>query len=76
MKRVGSFEAKTYLSRLLREVESGETVEILRNGHAIARIVPVGVEAKSPREAMQRLLTSRATLGELSVQQLRDEGRR
>lgn len=76
MKQVGSFEAKTHLSRLLREVEAGEMVEILRNGHAIARIVPVGVEAKSPKEAMRRLLSSSATLGDLSVQQLRDEGRR
>lgn len=34
-------EAKTHLSRLLREVAAGEEVTITRDGVAIARLVPV-----------------------------------
>jgi prevent-host-death family protein len=40
MKSVGSYEAKTHLSRLLEEVENGEEVLITRHGKAIARLVP------------------------------------
>lgn len=38
---VGVHEAKTHLSRLLRAVEAGEEVTILRDGIAVARLVPV-----------------------------------
>ncbi len=40
---MGVHEAKTQLSRLLRLVDAGSEVEILRNGEAAARIVaPAG----------------------------------
>ena len=38
--RVGVHEAKTRLSELLRIVDAGGTVEILRNGRPAARLVP------------------------------------
>ena len=41
MREVGVHEAKTHLSRILREVEAGSEVVILRGGKAVARIVPV-----------------------------------
>jgi len=41
MREVGVHEAKTHLSKLLREVEAGSEVVILRGGKAVARIVPV-----------------------------------
>jgi prevent-host-death family protein len=41
MKRVGSFQAKTHLSALLREVEStGKRVIIQRRGKDVAALVP------------------------------------
>ena len=40
--RVGVHEAKTQLSRLLRLVDAGQEVEILRNGQPVARLVPAG----------------------------------
>ena len=40
--RVGIHEAKTHLSRLLRDVEQGGEVILERGGRAIARIVPAG----------------------------------
>jgi prevent-host-death family protein len=37
---VGVHEAKTHLSRLLRAVEAGEEVTIVRDGTPVARLVP------------------------------------
>jgi prevent-host-death family protein len=39
--QVGVHEAKTHLSRLLREVEAGAEVTIVRDGTPVARIVPI-----------------------------------
>ncbi|HEV3312146.1 MAG TPA: type II toxin-antitoxin system prevent-host-death family antitoxin, partial [Chloroflexota bacterium] len=39
-KSVGVHEAKTHLSRLLEEVESGEEIVITRRGDDVARLVP------------------------------------
>ncbi|MBV8724323.1 MAG: type II toxin-antitoxin system prevent-host-death family antitoxin [Candidatus Eremiobacteraeota bacterium] len=76
MKSVGSYEAKTHLTRLLREVESGETVLITRNGSPIAQLSPIWRGAASNRSgAMRRILASTATLGRLTISSLRDEGR-
>jgi prevent-host-death family protein len=41
MKIVNIYEAKTHLSRLLREVASGAEVVIAKDGHPMARLVPV-----------------------------------
>lgn len=48
--RVGIDEAKTHLSRLLREVENGDEVILERGGRPIARIMPV-VEPASPSDS-------------------------
>lgn len=48
--RVGIHEAKTHLSRLLREVENGGEVVLERSGRPIARIVPA-VEPASPADS-------------------------
>jgi prevent-host-death family protein len=42
LRRVGVHEAKTHLSSLLRAVDAGEEIEIVRNGEPIARLVPAG----------------------------------
>ncbi len=41
MSEVGVHEAKTHLSRLLRQVMAGDEVIITRGGAPIARLVPV-----------------------------------
>ncbi len=40
MNSVSVHEAKTHLSRLLREIEAGNEVEITRHNKVVARIVP------------------------------------
>jgi len=41
MKTVNMHEAKTHLSRLVEEVESGGEITIARAGKPVARLVPV-----------------------------------
>ena len=48
MKVVNIHEAKTHLSRLLRQVAAGEEVVIAKGGRPLARLVPI--EAARPRE--------------------------
>lgn len=50
MKIVTIHEAKTHLSRLLREVEAGETIIIARGKTEIARLAPLGSEAAPARK--------------------------
>lgn len=45
-RQVGVHEAKTHLSELLRLVEGGQEIEILRNGEPVARMVPAEIRAE------------------------------
>ncbi len=49
MTEVNIHQAKTHLSKLLRQVAAGEDVVISRAGKPVARLVPVA-EPKRPRE--------------------------
>ena len=49
MTTVGIHEAKTHLSRLLRAVEEGEEVVILRGSRPVARLVAIQSD-ESPRK--------------------------
>ena len=55
MREVGVHEAKTHLSKLLREVEAGTGVVILRGGKPVARLVPVRAPAR-PRTRAARII--------------------
>jgi antitoxin (DNA-binding transcriptional repressor) of toxin-antitoxin stability system len=46
VRRVGVHEAKTHLSRLLKEVEKGREVIIERGGVAVARLSPMFAAAE------------------------------
>lgn len=78
MKTVGIFEAKTHFSALIEEAGNGETITVTKNGRAIAQIGPVisGGQSRRAEEAMKRILSSKATLGKLTVRELIEEGRR
>jgi prevent-host-death family protein len=75
---MGVYEAKTQLPRLLDEVERGGTVTITRHGRPVARLVPIRAGRRSTSEAIEALLAFREqhTLGELSLRELIEEGRR
>lgn len=46
MRRVGMHEAKTNLSKLVREAEAGAEIVVLRGGVPVARIVPYAPPAQ------------------------------
>lgn len=53
MTTVSVHEAKTHLSRLLRQVQAGEEIVIENNKRAVARLVPL--ERKAKRRRIGRL---------------------
>ncbi len=79
MKTVGSYEAKTHLSRLLEEVENGEEVVITRHGKAIARLVPASqrVDESRLKSVVAELKEFRKghSLNGISIKDLIEEGR-
>jgi prevent-host-death family protein len=78
MRTVSSYEAKTKLPELLRDVEKGERIVITRHGKPVAELSPVPAKKRSFDEIvadMKRVMKG-ARLDGLTVQELRDEGRR
>jgi prevent-host-death family protein len=78
MRSVGAYEAKTHLSRLLEEVERGETIEITKHGVPIAILSPVVRDREDRRAVLDELLAFRREhpLGEITIRELIDDGRR
>ncbi len=78
---VGSYEAKTRLPQLLREVQAGKVYEISIRGQTVARLTPAGAAAEQRalavakmRDFMQAQCASDVGAG-LDVRALIDEGR-
>jgi prevent-host-death family protein len=79
MKRLGAYEAKTHLSRILDEVERGESYAITKHGRPVALIVPAaGGDQFSVARAIAGLRRFRKgrTLGDISLRELIADGRR
>ena len=56
MATVNIHEAKTHLSRLLKQVEAGEEVVIARNGVPVARLVSSKKRGKRQPGSMKNLI--------------------
>ncbi len=80
MKQLGAYEAKTHLSRILDEVEQGESFMISKHGRPVAVLLPAARSAPQlpPGEVIARLRSNRLgrTLGDVSIRELIDDGRR
>ncbi len=80
MGKIGSYEAKTNLAKLLREVESGKHFTITRHGTPVAELVPAdNCPDQPPAETISKLKEFRKThrLGSnTSIQELKAKGRR
>ncbi|MBA8902546.1 type II toxin-antitoxin system prevent-host-death family antitoxin [Phyllobacterium sp. P30BS-XVII] len=59
MSTVNLVEAKAHLSDLIDQVEAGETVDILRRGKLVARLVPAKAARKPVDVAVLRKLTEK-----------------
>lgn len=78
MKEIGSYEAKTNLPALLREVADGARIVITRSGKPIADLVPHPGQAIKPATVIDQLREMRqgVTLGNEDLKELIQEGRR
>lgn len=79
MKEVGSYEAKTHLPKLLERVRNGESIRILKNGRAVAILVPAArPRAVEVSDVIRQIKAARkgVTLGNVTVKSLIAEGRR
>ena len=80
MRKVGSYEAKTHLPKLLKAVERGETVVITHRGSPIARLVPIGNEdRRDVRDTIARIRRARDAKAPVTREEIlaaRDEGRK
>lgn len=76
---IGSYEAKTHLPELLRQVREGRSFTITNRGKAVAELVPVGRhDRNSVREAagqLQAFMHSHRVAG-VDTRELLEEGRR
>ena len=79
MVEVGSYKAKTHLSRLLDRVARGERITITKHGLPVAMLVPVENKSKMSRqeavEAMKAFSKGR-TLDGVAIRDLIEEGRK
>ena len=73
MESIGSYQAKSHLSRLLDRVAQGESLTITKHGRPVAQLVPIDhdKEARS-RSAALRIQERRARLKCVSVTELID----
>jgi prevent-host-death family protein len=76
----GVFEAKKRLAALLDQVEGGGEVILTRRGKPIARLAPLEtgfnrVKASAAADGL-RTLSQDCSLGDLTIRDLIDEGRR
>jgi prevent-host-death family protein len=79
MATIGAFEAKTHFASLLERAARGEEIVITRHGTPVAKLVPLSADNRERRrEAIRRLkeFSKGQTLGDLTIRELRDEGRR
>ena len=64
--KIGSFDAKTHFSKLLQDVEKGETFEILRRGKPVAHLLGINDDA-NPRAGAEALACFRVMRRRLSI---------
>lgn len=78
MRIIGAYEAKTHLPRLLDDVANGETITITKHGVPVARLVPPEERRSDVGEVIAELLEFQKehTLGDVTIRDLIDEGRR
>lgn len=80
MKRLGAYEAKTHLSRILDEVEHGETYAITKHGRTVAILGPprdagATITVDQAIEGLRRFRRGR-TLAGITIRELIEDGRR
>ena len=78
MEKIGAYDAKTHLPRLLDAVADGKTFIITRHGVPVARLGPTDARSSDPAETIRALVAARkgVNLGGLKLKRLIEQGRR
>ncbi len=79
MRRIGTFEAKTHFTEMLRAAEAGETITITKRGADVAILGPIPRKGVDRQEALKRLARLRERLPHADISEIREwinEGRR
>ena len=79
MEKVGAYEAKTHLPKLLERVGRGERIAITKHGVPIAVLQPFEAESRiDTTDVIEeiRRLREKHVLYNLSIRELIEEGRR
>lgn len=81
MKKLGAYEAKTHLSRLLDEVEAGASYAITKHGRAVALLVPAtagrsGMTVTEAIDGLRKFRTGRRLGDDVTLRDLINDGRR
>jgi len=79
MATVGSYEAKTQLSRLLKRTARGENITITKHGISVAMLVPARSLKKTDMSVVIkeiRQFRKKHTLAKASLKEMIEEGRR
>jgi len=76
---IGSYEAKTKLPELLRQVKKGKSFTITNRGKAVADLVPTAIESDKARaeavERMQEFIRKSGRVRVDNIKALIEEGR-
>jgi prevent-host-death family protein len=65
-------QAKTHLSRLLKEAEAGQEVIVLRGKKPVAKVVPIAM-APAPKRKLAGLYRGRITFDDKALDPLTDK---
>lgn len=79
MKKIGSYEAKTHLPKILGQIANGERITITKHGVPVAMLVPAQPARKTNTRLVieeMRIFRKRHTLGGIRLRELIEEGRR
>ncbi len=79
MEKVSAFEAKTHLSKLLRETEKGRGFLICRRGKEVAQLLPpAGPQRKNGFQSISAAFRElrKNIPGKINIRKLIEEGRR
>lgn len=79
MEKIGAYQAKTHLPRLIEKVQEGEEIIITKHGVPVAVLKPYEPEKiVDTKEVIKDLhqFREKNTLGEITIREMIDEGRK
>lgn len=79
LQSIGTYEAKTHLADLLRQVRAGQGFTITQRGDPVADLVPAGTSAHragaQAANRMRQFMLDAPKMGAFDIRALMDEGR-